>query len=185
MLMKLWQINIISLVKKFHYRLFSTNKVMTGNSLNRSLLSLPLKKDLLKSPSLTLQDTSCWLISCLQLRSRSYLQLDRGGKPAMTKAMPPTMVPVSSKPLLVHGLNILATRPHHMSAEAYLTQGSSHPPIVFWPQTWIFTHQHPDNARSLWCLQLFNPSSWLIFSFTSIGTQFSCCHQMSSYKQSY
>lgn len=54
MLMKLWQINIISLVKKFHYRRFSTNKVMTGNSLNRSLLCLPLKKrltEVLKSPT--------------------------------------------------------------------------------------------------------------------------------------
>lgn len=52
MLMRIWQINIILLVKEFHYRLFSTNKVMTGNSLNRSLLYLPLKKDL-KSKSYT------------------------------------------------------------------------------------------------------------------------------------
>lgn len=164
MLMKLWQINIISLVNEFHYRLFSTNKVMTGNSLNRSLLCLPLKKDLLKSSSLTLQDTSCSLISCLQLRSRSQLQLERGGKPATTKATPPIEVPVPSKPLLVHGLSIPATRPHRVSADAYLTLASSHPPTVLWPQIWIFTHQHPDNLRSLRCLQLFSPGSRLIFT---------------------
>lgn len=69
--MKLQQLNATSCIKQSH-SLFSTRKVMTSKSLNRSLLCLPLKKHLLNSLSLMLQDTSCSLISCLQLYSRSH-----------------------------------------------------------------------------------------------------------------
>lgn len=166
MLIKLWQLNAVSHVKQLYYRLFSTRKVMTGKSLNRSLLCLPMKKHLLNSPSLMLQDISCSLTSCLQLYSSPHLLPQRGEKLGTVKAIPPE-VPTPGGPLMEH--RTPSTLPttclgRHILLWAHHThQRDCKPPSINWPKTWIFTYQHPDNLRSLMSVAL-GPSSWLIFT---------------------
>ena len=157
---------MLSHVKQLHYQLFSTRKVMTGKSLNRSLLYLPVKMHLLNSPSLTLQDTSCSLISCLQLYSRSHLLPERGEKLATAEAIPPTEVSTPSGSLMEHRTpgTLPTTRlgRHVLLWTHHTHQKVCKPPSFNWSKTWIFTYQHPDNPRSLMSVAL-GPSSWLIF----------------------
>lgn len=113
-------------VKQLHYRLFSTRKVTTGKSLNKSFLCLPVKKHLLNSPRLIVKDTSCSFISCLQLCSRSYLLLESREKGAIAKAIPPAEVLTPSGPLMEH--RILGTLPTTCLGRHGMPMGSSHPP---------------------------------------------------------
>lgn len=154
MLRKLWQLDAVSHVKQLHYRLFSTRKVMTGKSLNRSLLCLPVKKHLLNSPSLMFQNSSCSLISCLQLCSRSHLLPERREKVATVEAIPPTEVPAPSGPLMEHGTpgTLLTTcLGRHVLLWAHHTQSDCKCASNNWPKTWIFTHQV---IQEVWCLRL-------------------------------
>lgn len=155
--MKLRQLNAVSHVKQLHYRLFSTRKAMTGKSLNRSLLCLPLKKHLLNSPSLLLEDTSCSLISCLQLYSRSHLMPERR-EAGQAKAIPPEEVQTTNRPLTSTG-PLTCCPPHNwggMSCSGVIIS------IKKLTKTWTFTHQHPNSLRSLMFVAL-GPSNWLIF----------------------
>ena len=113
-----------------------------------------------------LQDTSCSLISCLQLYSRSHLLPGREAKLATAKATPPTEVPTPSRPLMEHrtsgtlpttclGRHVLLWAHHTHQKDCQLLS-------VNWPKTWIFTNRHPDNPRSLTSAAL-GPSSWLLF----------------------
>lgn len=137
---------------------------MTSKSLNRSLRCLPVKKHLLNSPSLMLQDTSCSLISCLQLCSRSHLLPQRGEELAAAKRSPqepshhPTGLWLSTGP---------QHTAHQTSEEGQSALGSSHPlktlwaTPVNWSKTWI-VHISVQKIPSLMSGAL-GPSSWLIF----------------------
>lgn len=126
------------------------------------------RKHSLNSPRLIVKDTSCSLISCLQLCSRSHLLLESREKLATAKAIPPAEVLTPSGPLMEHRIPALCPPPSWQGMVCPWThhthQKDCKPPSHQLTQNMyvILTYQHPGKPRNLMSVTL-GPSSWLTF----------------------